>query len=216
MKLLKKGIEELGPVNIGAIEEYERVHERWQFLTEQQEDLLEAKAKLYDTMDEMDTEVERRFKETFEQIQAQFAKVFPKMFGGGQAELRLTDPDNLLTSGVDIVAQPPGKKLSSLSLLSGGERALTAISLLFAIIQVRPIPFCILDEAEAALDEANVSRFGKYLREFETDTQFIVITHRKGTMEEADSLYGVTMQEKGVSKLVSVRLQDVDEIETVT
>lgn len=216
VKLLKKGIEELGPVNIGAIEEYERVHERWQFLTEQQEDLLEAKAKLYDTMDEMDTEVERRFKETFEQIQAQFAKVFPKMFGGGQAELRLTDPDNLLTSGVDIVAQPPGKKLSSLSLLSGGERALTAISLLFAIIQVRPIPFCILDEAEAALDEANVSRFGKYLREFETDTQFIVITHRKGTMEEADSLYGVTMQEKGVSKLVSVRLQDVDEIETVT
>lgn len=216
VKLLKKGIEELGPVNIGAIEEYERVHERWQFLTEQQEDLLEAKAKLYDTMDEMDTEVERRFKETFEQIQAQFAKVFPKMFGGGQAELRLTDPDNLLTSGVDIVAQPPGKKLSSLSLLSGGERALTAISLLFAIIQVRPIPFCILDEAEAALDEANVSRFGKYLREFGTDTQFIVITHRKGTMEEADSLYGVTMQEKGVSKLVSVRLQDVDEIETVT
>lgn len=216
VKLLKKGIEELGPVNIGAIEEYERVHERWQFLTEQQEDLLEAKAKLYDTMDEMDTEVERRFKETFEQIQAQFAKVFPKIFGGGQAELRLTDPDNLLTSGVDIVAQPPGKKLSSLSLLSGGERALTAISLLFAIIQVRPIPFCILDEAEAALDEANVSRFGKYLREFETDTQFIVITHRKGTMEEADSLYGVTMQEKGVSKLVSVRLQDVDEIETVT
>lgn len=216
VKLLKKGIEELGPVNVAAIEEYERVHERWTFLTEQQNDLLEAKARLYDTMDEMDAEVERRFKESFEQIQHQFAQVFPKMFGGGQAELRLSDPDDLLTSGVEIIAQPPGKKLSSLSLLSGGERALTAISLLFAIIQVRPIPFCILDEAEAALDEANVSRFGKYLHEFETDTQFIVITHRKGTMEEADSLYGVTMQEKGVSKLVSVRLQDVDEMENVS
>lgn len=216
VKLLKKGIEELGPVNIASIDEYERVHERWTFLTEQQNDLLEAKTRLYDTMHEMDQEVERRFKKTFERIQRQFAIVFPQMFGGGQAELRLTDPNDLLASGVEIVAQPPGKKLTSLSLLSGGERALTAISLLFAIIQVRPIPFCILDEAEAALDEANVSRFGKYLHHFNTDTQFIVITHRKGTMEEADSLYGVTMQEQGVSKLVSVRLQDVDEIEDVS
>lgn len=216
VKLLKKGIEELGPVNVASIEEYERVNERWTFLTEQQNDLLEAKTRLYDTMDEMDQEVERRFKKTFERIQRQFAIVFPQMFGGGQAELRLTDPNDLLASGVEIVAQPPGKNLTSLSLLSGGERALTAISLLFAIIQVRPIPFCILDEAEAALDEANVSRFGRYLHHFNTDTQFIVITHRKGTMEEADSLYGVTMQEQGVSKLVSVRLQDVDEIEDVS
>lgn len=216
VKLIKKEIDELGSVNIGAIEEYERVYERWRFLTEQQEDLLKAKEKLYDTMGHMDNEVRRRFKETFEKIQRQFAVVFPQMFGGGKAELRLTDPDNLLTSGVDIVAQPPGKKLTSLSLLSGGERALTAISLLFSIIQVRPIPFCILDEAEAALDEANVSRFGKYLRQFDTDTQFIVITHRKGTMEEVDSLYGVTMQEKGVSKLVSVRLQDVEDMENVS
>lgn len=216
VKLLKKGIEELGPVNLGAIEEYKRVNERFTFLSEQQKDLLEAKASLYDTMDQMDTEVSRRFKETFEQIQTQFALVFPRMFGGGKAELQLTDPENLLTSGVEIVAQPPGKNLQSLSLLSGGERALTAISLLFAIIQVRPIPFCILDEAEAALDEANVSRFGKYLQNFAMDTQFIVITHRKGTMEEADSLYGVTMREKGVSKLVSVRLKDAAEIEGVT
>ncbi|MFC6464498.1 chromosome segregation protein SMC [Marinilactibacillus sp. GCM10026970] len=216
VKLLKKGIEELGPVNVGAIEEYERVFERFTFLSAQQKDLLEAKASLYDTMDQMDTEVSRRFEETFNLIKAQFAIVFPQMFGGGKAELRLTDPENLLTSGVEIVAQPPGKNLQSLSLLSGGERALTAISLLFAIIQVRPIPFCILDEAEAALDEANVSRFGKYLKNFSIDTQFIVITHRKGTMEEADSLYGVTMREKGVSKLVSVRMKDIEEIEGVS
>lgn len=211
VKLLKRGIEELGPVNIGSIDEYERVHERHSFLATQQQDLLEAKEKLYDTMDQMDNEVKKRFYETFSQVRDQFAIVFPRMFGGGRAELRLTDPDDLLESGIEIVAQPPGKKLQSLSLLSGGERALTALSLLFAIIQVRPIPFCILDEAEAALDEANVTRFGRYLHEFASDTQFIVITHRKGTMEEADSLYGVTMKEKGVSKLVSVQLQDLDE-----
>lgn len=214
VKLLKRGIEELGPVNLGAIEEYERVAERHDFLAAQQQDLLEAKEKLYDTMDQMDSEVERRFYETFSQVKEQFALVFPRMFGGGKAELRLTDPDDLLHSGIDIIAQPPGKRLQSLSLLSGGERALTALSLLFAIIQVKPIPFCILDEAEAALDEANVTRFGRYLHEFASDTQFIVITHRKGTMEEADSLYGVTMREKGVSRLVSVHLQDIEE--TVT
>ncbi|SFC44640.1 condensin subunit Smc [Alkalibacterium subtropicum] len=214
VKLLKRGIEELGPVNVGAIEEYERVAERHDFLAAQQQDLLEAKEKLYDTMDQMDSEVERRFYETFSQVKEQFALVFPRMFGGGKAELRLTDPDDLLHSGIEIIAQPPGKRLQSLSLLSGGERALTALSLLFAIIQVKPIPFCILDEAEAALDEANVTRFGRYLHEFASETQFIVITHRKGTMEEADSLYGVTMREKGVSRLVSVHLQDIEE--TVT
>ncbi|TVP93584.1 MAG: hypothetical protein EA249_00110 [Alkalibacterium sp.] len=211
VKLLKRGIEELGPVNLNAIEEYERVNERHEFLAEQQKDLLEAKESLYDTMEQMDSEVKKRFYETFSQVKEQFAIVFPRMFGGGKAELRLTDPDNLLESGVEIAAQPPGKKLQSLSLLSGGERALTALSLLFAIIEVRPIPFCILDEAEAALDETNVARFGRYLHNFADDTQFIVITHRKGTMEEADSLYGVTMREKGVSKLVSVHLQDVEE-----
>ncbi|MCC5895567.1 MAG: chromosome segregation protein SMC [Alkalibacterium sp.] len=211
VKLLKRGIEELGPVNIGSIDEYERVEERHNFLATQQQDLLEAKEKLYDTMDQMDTEVKKRFLETFSLVKEQFSIVFPRMFGGGKAELRLTDPNDLLESGIEIVAQPPGKKLQSLSLLSGGERALTALSLLFAIIQVRPIPFCILDEAEAALDESNVTRFGRYLHEFASDTQFIVITHRKGTMEEADSLYGVTMREQGVSKLVSVHLQDIDE-----
>jgi len=213
VKLLKKGIEELGPVNVNSIEEYEKVSERYEFLTKQQDDLIEAKTQLFNTMDEMDNEVKRRFKEKFDQIKNQFSAVFPQMFGGGRAELQLTDPDDLLTSGVEIIAQPPGKKLTTLSLLSGGERALTAISLLFAIIQVSEVPFCILDEAEAALDESNVERFGKYLREFETNTQFIVITHRKGTMEQADTLYGITMQEKGISKLVSVRMEDINEME---
>lgn len=161
-------------------------------------------------MNEMDEEVILRFTETFNAIRFRFSKVFPQMFGGGMAELRLTDPENVLTTGIEIIVQPPGKKLQQLSLLSGGERAFTAIALLFAIIQVRPVPFCILDEVEAALDEANVVRFGRYLNEFDRDTQFIVITHRKGTMEEADVLYGVTMQESGVSKIVSVRLEEAE------
>ena len=210
VKLLKQSIEELGNVNVGAIEEFERVNERYLFLVEQRDDLLEAKSSLYETMDEMDEEVKRRFSESFEAIRARFSVVFPQMFGGGTAELQLTDPMNLLTTGIEIVAQPPGKKLQQLSLLSGGERAFTAIALLFSIIQVRPVPFCILDEVEAALDEANVVRFGRYLRRFEGDTQFIVITHRKGTMEEANVLYGVTMQESGVSKIVSVRLEEAE------
>lgn len=216
VKTLKKAIKNLGPVNLTAVEEYDQVSERYEFLSKQQNDLLEAKDQLHQTMDEMDEAVKSRFKESFDQIKDQFAKVFPQMFGGGRAELQLTDPDDLLHTGVEIVAQPPGKKLSTLTLLSGGERALTAISLLFAIIQVSPIPFCILDEAEAALDESNVMRFGHYLQNFETDTQFIVITHRKGTMEQADSLYGITMQEKGVSKLVSVRFDDVEEMDLET
>ena len=216
VRLLKKGISELGPVNLNAIEEYDTVNTRYSFLTEQQNDLIEAKATLYNTMDEMDSIVEKQFKETFDQIQKEFAKVFPKMFGGGYAELVLNEPDNLLETGIEIIAQPPGKRLTRLSLLSGGERALTAISLLFAIIQVNPIPFCILDEAEAALDDANVDRFGKYLEEFEEATQFIVITHRKGTMEHADQLYGITMQEKGISKIVSVSLNEAQAFEGVS
>ncbi len=216
VKLLKKGIEELGPVNLNSIEEFKNVDERYRFLTKQQDDLIEAKTKLYNTMDEMDAIVEKQFKETFDRIQEQFAIVFPKMFGGGYAELVLNEPDNLLETGIEIIAQPPGKRLTRLSLLSGGERALTAISLLFAIIQVNPIPFCILDEAEAALDDANVVRFGQYLEEFEDDTQFIVITHRKGTMEHSDQLYGVTMQEKGISKIVSVSLNEAQQMEGVT
>ncbi|MED1202104.1 chromosome segregation protein SMC [Heyndrickxia acidicola] len=212
VKLIKLAIEELGTVNLGAIEEYERVSQRYEFLREQQTDLQEAKDTLFQIIDEMDEEMKRRFQETFMSIRYHFEPTFKSLFGGGRAELKLTSPDDLLSTGIDIVAQPPGKKLQNLSLLSGGERALTAIALLFSILKVRPVPFCILDEVEAALDEANVYRFSKYLKQFSEETQFIVITHRKGTMEEADVLYGVTMQESGVSKLVSVRLEDTKEL----
>ncbi|MCA1053482.1 chromosome segregation protein SMC [Rossellomorea aquimaris] len=212
VKLVKLALEELGTVNIGAIDEYDRVKERYEFLLEQKEDLTEAKDTLYQVINEMDTEMIRRFDQTFSSIQVEFEGVFKALFGGGRAELKLTDPSDLLHTGVDIVAQPPGKKLQNLGLMSGGERALTAIALLFSILKIRPVPFCILDEVEAALDEANVQRFSQYLKNFSDDTQFIVITHRKGTMEEAHVLYGVTMQESGVSKLVSVRLQETNEL----
>lgn len=208
VKLLKQSIEELGPVNLTAIEEYERVLERYTFLTEQRNDLIEAQQTLNETIREMDEEMATRFKESFEKIQLQFREVFRELFGGGHADLILLDSNNLLETGIEIVAQPPGKKLQSLSLLSGGERALTAIALLFAILNSRPVPFVILDEVEAALDEANVERYSTYLKKLSRDTQFIVITHRKGTMEGADVLYGITMQESGVSKLVSVKLED--------
>lgn len=210
--LIKKAIEELGTVNIGAIEEYERISERHRFLTVQKNDLVEAKETLYEIIREMDEEMVKRFGQTFHAIQQEFETVFQALFGGGRAELQLTDPDDLLHTGIEIVAQPPGKKLQNLALLSGGERALTAIALLFSILRVRPVPFCILDEVEAALDEANVYRFSQYLKQFSAETQFIVITHRKGTMEGADALYGVTMQESGVSKLVSVRLEDAKDL----
>ncbi|MCP8970164.1 chromosome segregation protein SMC [Ectobacillus ponti] len=206
VKLIKLSIEELGTVNLGAIEEYERVAERHDFLQEQRTDLQEAKDTLHQVIGEMDEEMKKRFSYTLEAIRAEFRLVFTELFGGGRADLVMTDPQDLLNTGIDIVAQPPGKKLQNLGLLSGGERAFTAIALLFAILKVRPVPFCVLDEVEAALDDANVSRFAQYLKRFSSETQFIVITHRKGTMEECDVLYGVTMQESGVSKLVSVRL----------
>jgi len=208
VKLLKQSIEELGPVNLTAIEEYDRVLERHTFLTEQRNDLLEAQETLHEAIREMDEEMSLRFRESFTMIQAQFRHVFRELFGGGQADLVLLDPENILETGIEIVAQPPGKKLQNLSLLSGGERALTAIALLFAILNTRPVPFVILDEVEAALDEANVQRYSDYLKKLSSDTQFIVITHRKGTMEGADVLYGITMQESGVSKLVSVKLEE--------
>jgi chromosome segregation protein len=208
---LKRQITMLGDVNLGAIEEYVRVSERFEFLSTQKTDLIEAKTALYHVIREIDEEMSKRFLATFQAIRSHFSVVFSKLFGGGRADLILSEPDNLLDTGVDIVAQPPGKKLQNLQLLSGGERALTALALLFAILQVKPVPFCVLDEVEAALDEANVSRFASYLREFSDDTQFIVVTHRKGTMEEADVLYGVTMEEGGVSKLVSVRLEEDDD-----
>ena len=211
--VLKEQIADLGPVNIRSIEQFEQVNERHTFLATQRDDLLSAKNQLFETMEEMDAEVRARFKEVFEAIRQEFKVVFPNMFGGGSAELVLTDPSDLLKTGIEIEVQPPGKKLQSLSLLSGGERALTAIALLFSIIRVCPVPFCILDEVEAALDEANVKRFGRYLSDFQDDTQFIVVTHRKGTMVAADVLYGVTMQESGVSKIVSVRMEDINEEE---
>lgn len=213
VKELKRQITILGDVNLGAIEEYNRVSERYEFLTEQKNDLVEAKTTLYQVIKEMDDEMSKRFKSTFDAIRREFVIVFSKLFGGGRADLILNDPDNLLETGIDVVAQPPGKKLQNLQLLSGGERALTAMALLFAILQVKPVPFCVLDEVEAALDEANVVRFAQYLREFSEQTQFIVVTHRKGTMEEADVLYGVTMEEGGVSKLVSVKLEDDETVE---
>ncbi len=206
---LKNEIESLGSVNPSAIQEFKEVSERHAFLTEQRNDLLEAKSTLNEAMSEMDREMEMRFGTTFNAVRNRFHVVFKEMFGGGDADLILTDPTNLLETGVEIVARPPGKKLQNLSLLSGGERALTAITLLFSIIEVRPVPFCILDEVEAALDEANVIRYSKYLKKFSNNTQFIVITHRKGTMEGADVLYGITMQESGVSKLISVKLSEV-------
>jgi len=205
---LKRQITQLGDVNLGAIEEFERVSERYNFLTSQKNDLVEAKQTLYDVIRDIENEMAERFTSTFEQIRSHFKQVFVKLFGGGRADLVLSEPDRILETGIDIIAQPPGKKLQNLQLLSGGEKALTAIALLFAIIHVRPVPFCVLDEVEAALDEANVSRFAQYLREFSNQTQFIVVTHRKGTMEEADVLYGVTMEDDGVSKLVSVRLEE--------
>ena len=210
LKLLKMGITELGIVNLNAIEEYAQVKERYDFLKQQQDDLIVARSNLFTTMQEMDSTVKERFKVTFDQIANSFEKIFEQMFGGGKAQLRLTDEHNLLTTGIDIMAQPPGKKFQQMSLLSGGERALTAITLLFAILDVRPVPFAILDETEAALDDANVARFSQYLHDFHEDTQFIVITHRKGTMVNADVLYGITMQESGISKMVSVELTELD------
>jgi len=208
---LKKEIEHIGPVNLAAIEEFEEVNERFVFMQKQRDDVLAAKEKLYQSIEEMDAEVSERFEQAFIAIRDSFEEIFPKLFGGGRASLTLTDPTDLLASGIEIEAQPPGKRLQHLSLLSGGEKALTAIALLFAILDVKTVPFSILDEVEAALDEANVARYGRFLREFADKTQFIVITHRKGTMEAANILYGVTMQESGVSKLAAVRLEDFDE-----
>ena len=162
-------------------------------------------------MNEMDDVMKEEFSNTFTQISKEFKQVFKELFGGGNAELKLTDPNNLLTTGVEIVASPPGKKLTTISLLSGGEKTLTAISLLFAILNVRTVPFCLFDEVEAALDEANVSEFGKYLNHYKNKTQFLIITHKKKTMEYANTLYGITMQESGVSKLVSVKLNEAVE-----
>lgn len=211
VKDLEKAIRSLGPVNLDAIDQYEEVHNRLDFLNSQRDDILSSKNLLLETITEMNDEVKERFKSTFEAIRESFKVTFRQMFGGGQADLIMTEGD-LLTAGVEISVQPPGKKIQSLNLMSGGEKALSALALLFSIIRVKTIPFVILDEVEAALDEANVKRFGDYLNRFDKDSQFIVVTHRKGTMAAADSIYGVTMQESGVSKIVSVKLKDLEEI----
>ncbi len=206
---LKEKIRELGMVNIGSIEEFDRINNRYEFLNNQKKDLFEAKNILNSIIDEMDQIMKTSFLSTFKEIQIEFKNTFTKLFGGGYAELKLTDTNNVLETGVEIIALPPGKKLQHISLLSGGEKALTAIALLFSILKVRPVPFCLLDEVEAPLDDVNVNSFGQFLKEYEDKTQFILITHKKATMEYADILYGITMQESGVSKLVSVRLKDM-------
>ena len=207
----KAKIKSLGMVNLAAIDEYERVNTRYMFLLHQKEDLTKAIATLLEIMNEMDEVMKEEFLKTFELIKNEFKEVFRALFHGGEADLKLTT-DDILTTGIEIVACPPGKKLTTISLLSGGEKTLTAISLLFAIINVRTVPFCVFDEVEAALDEANVMEFGKYLANYKHKTQFLIITHKKKTMEYADTLYGITMQESGVSKLVSVKLTNNEEI----
>lgn len=204
----RANIKRIGMVNLESIEEYEKVNSRYIFLTKQREDLLNAEDTLLEIMNEMDDVMKEEFQITFESIRQEFQKVFKELFNGGHADLKLTDPNDLLNTGIDIVASPPGKKLTTISLLSGGEKTLTAISLLFAILNVRTVPFCLFDEVEAALDEANVAQFGKYLNHYKDKTQFLIITHKKKTMEYANTLYGITMQESGVSKLVSVKLED--------
>lgn len=208
---LETRIKRLGPVNVDAIAQFEEVDERLSFLTVQKEDLDKAKNLLLNTINDMDDEVKTRFKATFEAIRESFKVTFTQMFGGGSADLILTD-DDLLTAGVDITVQPPGKKIQSLNLMSGGEKSLTALALLFAIIRVKTVPFVIFDEVEAALDEANVKRFGDYLNRFDQSSQFIVVTHRRGTMAAANSIYGVTMQESGVSKILSVKLKEAENL----
>lgn len=205
----KNRIKQIGMVNVQAIEDYKRVSERYNFLNSQKDDLLNAKDTLLEIINEMDTVMKEEFLTTFNKIDIEFQEVFKRLFKGGSASLKLTNPDDLLETGVDIIASPPGKKLTSINLLSGGEKTLTAICLIFAILNVKPIPFCLFDEVEAALDEANVDNFGKYLNNYKDKTQFLIITHKKRTMEYANTLYGITMQESGVSKLVSVKLDNI-------
>ena len=206
---LKRKLKEIGDVNLNAPKEYEEISTRYEFLITQREDLVNAENTLLNIIKEMDTVMVQEFNKTFEVINKNFNETFKELFRGGSASLKLTDPDNILETGIEIVACPPGKKLKNLSLLSGGEKTFTAISLLFAILKSRPVPFCVLDEVEAALDEVNVDSFGKYVKQLQKNSQFIIITHKKKTMEYANTLYGITMQESGVSKLVSVRLEEL-------
>ena len=206
---IKNSIKELGPINVNAIEEYKAVGDRYEFLRTQKEDLETSKASLEKIISDMVELMKIQFAQKFEIINKNFSEVFVELFGGGKAELILQDTNNILESGIDIIVQPPGKKLQNMMLLSGGERAFTAIALLFAILRLSPSPFCVLDEIEAALDDVNVYRFADYLRKFSETTQFVVITHRKGTQEAADIVYGATMQEHGITNLISLKLNEV-------
>ena len=202
----RNSIKELGLVNVSAIDEYVKTKERYEFMTTQRNDMEQASEKLHRVIYEMTSIMKKQFMEQFKLINENFNIVFKELFNGGRAELLLTDQDNILESGIDIEVQPPGKKLQNMMLLSGGERAFTAIAMLFSILRLRPSPFCVLDEIEAALDDANVYRFSEYLRKYTSQTQFIMVTHRKGTMEGSDMLYGVTMQEHGISRIVSMKM----------
>ena len=208
VKELRNQIRELGSVNIDSIYEYKKLKERYDFMCEQRVDLETTMAKLRKIISEMTSLMKEQFKEKFAQINKNFSEVFKELFGGGNASLRLEDKDNILESGIEITVQPPGKKLQNMMLLSGGEKAFTAIALLFAILKINPAPFCVLDEIEAALDDVNVYRYAEYLKKFTQNTQFLVITHRKGTMEAADTVYGITMEENGISKLLSMKLKN--------
>jgi chromosome segregation protein len=201
-------LERMGSVNLDAVREHEEAEKRYTFYTTQKADLDKALADLERAIQQMNRESKKLFAETFEAVNTKFQEIFPKMFRGGRASLRLTNPDDMLETGIDILAQPPGKKISSIELMSGGEKALTAVSLIFAIFQIKPSPFCILDEVDAPLDEANVARYNDIIREMTHHSQFILITHIKRTMQLVDVLYGVTMQESGVSRLVSVKLSE--------
>ena len=207
--ILKREIKELGPINPEAPSLYDQVSTRYEFLIKQRDDLVNAKEILLQIISEMDNVMIKEFTRVFEIIKDNFSQTFKELFKGGYANLRLSDKDNVLESGIEIEACPPGKTLKNINLLSGGEKTFTAVSLLFAILKSRTMPFCILDEVEAALDEANVASFGEYVTNLKEQTQFVLITHKKKTMEYADVLYGITMQESGVSKLVSVKLGDM-------
>ena len=207
VNVLRTDIKELGSVNVDSIEEYKKLKDRYDFMCEQRLDLEDTMSKLRKVIQDMTETMKQQFKEKFEIINKNFGEVFKELFGGGMAEVTLTDEENILECGIDITVQPPGKKLQNMTLLSGGEKAFTAIALLFAILKINPAPFCVLDEIEAALDDVNVYRYAEYLKKFAKETQFLVITHRKGTMEAADTFYGVTMEEKGISKLLSMKLK---------
>ena len=207
VNVLRTDIKELGSVNVDSIEEYKKLKDRYDFMCEQRLDLEDTMSKLRKVIQDMTETMKQQFKEKFEIINKNFGEVFKELFGGGMAEVTLTDEENILECGIDITVQPPGKKLQNMTLLSGGEKAFTAIALLFAILKINPAPFCVLDEIEAALDDVNVYRYAEYLKKFAKETQFLVITHRKGTMEAADTVYGVTMEEKGISKLLSMKLK---------